>query len=109
MDALPRHGGGDQHIADQFRRAQLKPLGDAHTYLQRFSITMAPRLSAYNSLALETGGEKKYFRFGHDFIPLSFSESVTLSAPLVFVGYGLWCRNSTMMIMREWTSKGKSF
>lgn len=88
-DGTPSLDMAADYIADQFRRAELKPLGDAHTYLQRFSITMAPRLSAYNSLALETGGEKKYFRFGHDFIPLSFSESVTLSAPLVFVGYGI--------------------
>lgn len=77
------------YIADQFRRMGLKPLGDEQTYLQHFNLPLPSQLASFNSLTLVSGDSKKPFSFGRDFIPLNFSDNATLSAPLVFVGYGI--------------------
>src|SRR5437879_2636825 len=66
-----------------------QPAGDDGSYLQHFTITAGAKLGPNNSLACEVGGSSRTLKLGEDFIPLSFSESVELRAPLVFAGYGI--------------------
>ena len=63
----------------------LKPLGDDGTFLQRYSV----REVAFDTSAssIEAGGRR--LRFGEDFLPGILVDSVTVSAPLVYVGHGI--------------------
>jgi hypothetical protein len=92
-DELKGRGNGtpelDQaadYIAQHYRQFSLKPGGDGGTYLQHFMMTTGAALGPKNSL---TFGSGKALTVKQEFIPFSFSESVTLQAPLVFVGYGI--------------------
>ncbi len=77
------------YIARRFRAFGLRPAGDNRTYLQHFMMTVGAKLGPKNSLAYESGGTRKTFALEQDFIPFSFSESITLEAPMVFAGYGI--------------------
>jgi aminopeptidase YwaD len=78
----PEAGVAAQYILDQFRAAGLKPMCD--NGFQYFEIVSDVTLGPANALSFEgfTGTMKK------DFIPLSFSSSGEVSAPVVFAGYG---------------------
>ncbi len=52
--------------------------------IQKFDFTSSITIGNNNSFSI---GEKEY-QCGIDFIPTSFSSSVTLSAPIIFAGYG---------------------
>jgi len=85
-NGTPELGRAADYIAQHFRQFGLKPAGDGGTYLQHFMMTVGATLGPKNSL---TFGSGKEFTVKQDFVPFSFSESVTLEAPLVFVGYGI--------------------
>jgi Peptidase family M28/PDZ domain/PA domain len=85
-DGTPELDQAADYIAQHFRQFGLKPAGDRGTYLQHFMMTVGAVLGAKNSL---TFGSGKALTMKQDFVPFSFSESVTLQAPLVFVGYGI--------------------
>lgn len=71
-----------KYILDHFLAAGLKPLGD--NGFQWFSIETDVTLGEKNSLSFD--GYDALIR--KDFIPLSFSSSATVNAPVVFAGYG---------------------
>lgn len=77
------------YIADHFRKFGLRPAGDNGTFLQRFTMTVGAKLGPKNLLAYEGGGPRQTLALGQDFVPLSFSEDITLAAPMVFAGYGI--------------------
>jgi aminopeptidase YwaD len=79
-------------IASRFQDAGLQPLGDSGSYLQPFHFTAGVRLGNRNALALQTGapsGRKQSLVVRQGFMPLAFTSNGTVSAPLVFVGYGI--------------------
>jgi aminopeptidase YwaD len=88
-DGTPELDEAANYIAKRFKKFGLKPAGDKGTYRQHFTITVGAKLGEKNSLAYEVGGVRKALTAGQDFLPFSFSESVTLKAPLVFAGYGI--------------------
>lgn len=71
-----------RYILGQFRTAGLRPLADDG--FQWFGIVRDIRLGEGNRM--ESGGT--VFELNRDYIPLSFSASATLEAPVVFAGYG---------------------
>jgi hypothetical protein len=73
-----------RYIASQFQSFGVKPVPGG-TYLQAFTTTVGSHLGANNRLEANTTPLK--LRDG--FIPFSFSSSGTVSAPVVFVGYGI--------------------
>jgi hypothetical protein len=85
-DGTPELDQAADYIAQHFRQFGLKPAGDGGTYLQHFMMTVGATLGTKNSLTFESG---KALTVKQDFIPFSFSENVTLQAPLVFAGYGI--------------------
>jgi Peptidase family M28/PDZ domain/PA domain len=85
-DGTPELDQAADYIAEHFRQFGLKPAGDNGSYLQHFMMTVGAALGPKNSL---TFGSGKALTLKQDFVPFSFSESVTLQAPLVFVGYGI--------------------
>ena len=76
------------HIAAAFKAAGLTPAGEAGTYLQSFSVPTGLRLGTPSTLAVVSPASRR-FDFAKDFTPLSVSADGSLTADLVFVGYGI--------------------
>src|SRR6266852_557401 len=76
------------HIAAAFKSAGLTPAGEAGTFLQSFSVPTGLRLGTPNTLALVAPAARP-FDLAKDFTPLSVSADGSLTADLVFVGYGI--------------------
>jgi Zn-dependent M28 family amino/carboxypeptidase len=78
------------YVASQFKQLGLKPAGDNGTYFQRVPM-VAYRPVDEGALAVRAGGKATPLVFGQDFIvgrdPLK--AETRLSAPMVFVGYGV--------------------
>ncbi len=78
----PEIGVAATYILDHFKAAGLKPL--AENGFQWFEIVTDVNLGKKNSLGFD-GFEAVIKK---DFIPLAFSSSASLAAPVVFAGYG---------------------
>jgi len=72
------------YIASQFQSFGVKPVPGSG-YEQAFTTTVGAHLGATNRFEANTGT----LRLRDGFIPFSFSSSGTVSAPVVFVGYGI--------------------
>ena len=76
------------YIQNQFKSFGLKAVpGD--TYEQAFTTTVGSHLGAANRLEATASGQTTALPLNTGFIPFSFSSSGTVSAPVVFVGYGI--------------------
>ena len=71
-----------EYIRNQFKKSGLTLLGDDG--FQYFDVITDATLGYNNNLTINQFN----FSVEKDFIPLSFSQSTTLKAPIVFVGYG---------------------
>lgn len=73
------------YIARRLSRAGVKPLGDAGTYFQHYTLreTVVDTAEAY----LEIAGRR--FRFGTDFLVRTYPRPVTATTTLVYVGHGM--------------------
>jgi hypothetical protein len=76
------------YILKEFARAGLKPVSGSG-YLQSFPVAVKATLGDDNHLNWTLGGTRKDLKPGDDFVPFSFSGSGTVSAPVVFAGYGI--------------------
>ncbi len=76
-------------IAERFRALGLSPAGDDGGYFQTFSFISAVQPGPGNRLALELPGGRRVARPEADFRPLAFSSSGTVTAEVVFAGYGI--------------------
>jgi aminopeptidase YwaD len=77
------------YIAQRFTELGLLPAGDNGTFIQKFPFTAGAKPGAGNSLTIEYGGKSTSFTVDENFRPLAFSSDTSLSAPLVFAGYGI--------------------
>jgi len=89
MSGTPGADKAAEYISLQFRKAGLKPLGDSHTYFQKFSFTKGIKLGGQNKLEFEIDHTKTELVLGQDFYPLSFSSRGQFSGEVVFAGYGI--------------------
>lgn len=78
-----------EYIAQHFREFGLKASGDDHTFFQRFSLVVGAKLGDKNSATLAQGSSSTPLKVGQDYAPLSFSANATVTASLVFAGYGI--------------------
>lgn len=74
-----------QFIVRRLRTLGLEPLGDGGSYLQHYEIRDVELDTAASFI--EFGGRR--YRYGDDFLVILFNDSVTLSAPLSWVGHGI--------------------
>jgi len=95
-DELEGRGSGTEgnakaavYIAVDLKIWGLKPAGDNGTFFQTFDFTSAVKPGEANALMLETGGKRLQLKPDKDFRPFGFSANDTVSAPIVFVGYGV--------------------
>ena len=82
-----RNGQGLQLHRGALQILGLKPAG-TDGYLQPFTVTTGAKLKSGNELTVEESGRKQTLALHQDFVPFSFSSSGTVTAPLVFAGYG---------------------
>lgn len=85
-DGTPELDQAADYIADQFRQAGLESLPGG--FFQPFTATTGAELGKKNELT-ELQPDPKTYHLRRDFIPLSFSSSTVITAPVVFVGYGI--------------------
>ncbi len=78
-----------EYIAERFHKFGLQPAGDNGSYLQHFMMTAGAKLGPNNSLICDARNARFIAVVGKDFVPLSFSANATLTAPMVFAGYGI--------------------
>lgn len=71
-------------IEKRFKALGLEPAG-AKGYFQPFTVTTGARLKSGNQLR----GGKTSYQLHEDFIPFSFSSNGSVSATVVFAGYGI--------------------
>ena len=83
------------YIADQFKKAGLKPGGANGSYFQPFPFATGAQLDGDSTLTLSgPQGQKIKLKQGVDFQVIGSSAPGTVSAPLVFAGYGVSARAS---------------
>lgn len=91
-DSLQGRGLGSQgideaadYIAEQFKAAGVKPMGDNGTYFQHFDAVLRRELEPATRMSVD--GQS--LTLGKDFGPLPVSGTGAFSAPVVFGGYGI--------------------
>jgi hypothetical protein len=79
------------YVAAQFRQAGLAPAGDSDTFLQAVPLLEATAVLPGSSAKLVRDDETYSFEYGTHYLPSAdfLSASSTLTAPLVFAGYGV--------------------
>lgn len=79
------------YVAAQFRLAGLAPAGDNDTYLQEVPLLEATAVLPGSSAKLVRDDETVSFEYGTHYLPSAdfLSQSSTLTAPLVFAGFGV--------------------
>ncbi|HUL45019.1 MAG TPA: M20/M25/M40 family metallo-hydrolase [Bacteroidota bacterium] len=78
-----------QYIADLFRSYGLAPIGDNGSYFQQFPFLKEVKEGPNNSFEVQSGAHHHAYTRAAQFLPLPMSGDTTLSAPLVFAGYGI--------------------
>jgi hypothetical protein len=80
-----------QYVAAQFYAAGLRPAGDDGGYLQKVPLIGYKLADKGNFVWTPAGGQPQTLVFGQDFVPAPnpAKAETSLSAPIVFVGYGI--------------------
>jgi hypothetical protein len=80
------------YVAEEFKKAGLKPAGKDGSYFQPFSFVASSKIAEPTSLSLQGPTElsvMKELKAGTDFNVMGFSPTSKMSGGLVFVGYGI--------------------
>jgi len=76
------------YLEHEFKRLGLEPRGEGGSFRQSFLVTTGARLKRDNRLTAVVDGKEHKLRLREDYIPLSFSAVGSVTAPVVFAGYG---------------------
>ena len=75
-----------EYIARELRKAAVAPVKG--TYFQKVSLNIVA-LGPDNSLSLKTRGKDQAFELKSDFVPFEMTANSSVTAPLLFAGYGI--------------------
>ena len=80
-----------KYIASEFKQLGLEPAGDDGSFFQRIPFRTSLLVPNSAEMVYNRDGEELEFTFGKEFItsPSHYSERTEVTAPLVFVGYGM--------------------
>lgn len=76
-----------EYIVKKFKKYGLSPAEDS--YFQEFSVTTEVKVGEGNAAVFERSGERIDWEADSDFRPVTFSKDTTITAGLVFAGYGI--------------------
>ena len=74
-------------LEKRYHELGLKPAG-TNSYFQPFTVITGAKLQADNRFSVQEGDQKQGLKLNQDFVPFSFSSSGSVSAPVVFAGFG---------------------
>ena len=74
-------------LEKHYQQLGLKPAG-TNSYFQPFTVITGAELKGHNHFSVEDGTQKQELKLNQDFVPFSFSSPGSVSAPVVFAGYG---------------------
>ncbi len=80
-----------EYIANEFQKAGLLPLFNG-SYFQEFPFVA--EIKPGNNYCNFSGDENFSLEFGNDFIPLPFSDNLSIEGKLVFAGFGISSREN---------------
>ncbi|MFQ6112855.1 MAG: M28 family peptidase [bacterium] len=88
---LPGQWLAAQYIANEFSNYGLLPKGDDHKYFQNFQIVQSDLHEVAFSIERQNLDSKEKLKFAlkSEFIPFNFTGENTVTAPVVFAGYGI--------------------
>jgi len=79
-----------QMIAAEFTRLGLRPMGDAGTYFQEFTIPRGMKVLKETTLTVTAvDGRESTFKLAEEFVPVDVSSGGDVTADVVFAGYGI--------------------
>lgn len=80
-----------QYIASEFKKLGLEPAGDDDTYYQRIRFRRSSLVDGSATMVVDTGDNQVELEYGKEFLtgPSAYAEQTDVTAPVVFVGYGL--------------------
>ena len=87
-DGLKGLTRAEHMLVERYKALGLEPAGN-HGYLQPFTVTTGAKLKGKNHFQTQNGEAKTTLKLNQDYVPFSFSGSGTITAPLVFAGYGV--------------------
>ncbi len=87
-DGLKGLTRAEHMLVDRYKALGLEPAG-SHSYLQPFTVTTGAKLKGKNHFQVQNVEAKTTLKLNQDYVPFSFSGSGTMTASLVFVGYGV--------------------
>lgn len=76
-----------QFLEKHYQQLGLKPAG-TNSYFQPFTVITGAQLKGDSRFSVQDGNQKQEFKLNQDFVPFSFSSPGSVSAPVVFAGYG---------------------
>ncbi|MDP5280964.1 M28 family metallopeptidase [Sphingomonas sp. DG1-23] len=87
----PEYDIAAQYVASQFYAQGLRPAGDDGSYLQKVPLISYKPADKGSMTLTRKGGQPVSLVFGTDYVPAGNPDKTAfqLSAPLVFVGYGI--------------------
>jgi len=86
----PELAAAADYIALEFERIGLVPAGNDGTYFQPFEVPTGVEVGPDGGVAFfAMASPASHLEQGCDYIPLTFGESGVVTAPLVFVGFGI--------------------
>ncbi len=74
-------------LESRYKSLGLKPAG-TNSYFQPFTVITGAKLKSHNRITVAEGTQKRDLKLNQEFVPFSFSASGSVTAPLVFAGYG---------------------
>jgi hypothetical protein len=102
----PEGSQAARYVARQMEASGIQPAG-TEGYFQKFNYISSLTLGQRNTFRIR--GSRKSFRVGEDFTPLGFSSKGSLTANVVFVGYGFsiddsitWNDYEDVDVNRKW-------
>jgi Zn-dependent M28 family amino/carboxypeptidase len=90
LTGSPGYERAAKYVADQFAKAGLKPAGDKGGWLQRVEFVSQVVDGAASRVTLTVGGKTRILEIGEDLtLGSRIPQPKSLTASLVFIGYGL--------------------
>ena len=93
-------------IANYFKKCGLAEVPNADGYFQHFPL-LKTRLTGEQKLSLKINGETTEYKIKSDFVPMHLTANREITAPVVFIGYGITANEYDYDDYAEINVKGK--
>jgi hypothetical protein len=85
----PGNNRAGDYLANRFQSLGLQPAGEKASFFQNFPLFTGLKLGARNELTIHSQEGITRLRARQDFMPFLFTRNGSVTAPLIFAGYGI--------------------